>query len=83
MKKKTQMWESLVKASSDYLAKEQVRKEIQDLIENRIKNGQISSQEELTAFFAVVKMSMLALEHVPYDAFVANVSKVKKPKRKV
>lgn len=80
---KKHVWESLVQASSEFLAKEKVRSDIQAIIENRIKDGTISSQEDLISFFAVVKMSMLALEHVPYDVFVANTKKVKKTKRKV
>ena len=64
MKKQKHIWESLVQASGEFLAKELIRSEIQSIIENRIKDGTISSQEELTSFFAVVKMSMLALEHV-------------------
>lgn len=61
--------EEAIKASKDYMKKEQVRKRIQDLAASMVAAGEIRSDVELADFWKTVEMSIGALKMVPYDAF--------------
>ena len=59
-----------IKASAAHLKKENVRESIQTIIISQIKNGEISSQEELNEFIQTIDMSTRALKMIPFDVFV-------------
>jgi hypothetical protein len=68
--------EEAIKASRDYMKKEQVRQRIQDLATAMIASGDIKSDADLADFWKTVEMSVTTLKMVPISAF--QVSKFKK-----
>ena len=56
-----------ISASSDYMKKEVVRKEIQDYIKSKILSGEISDQEQFTAWCESASLAILALKMVPIE----------------
>jgi len=60
--------EEAIKASKDYMKKEQIRQQIQDLAASMIASGEIANETELTDFWRTVEMSVTALRMVPFDA---------------
>lgn len=60
--------EEAIKASKDYMKKEQVRQRIQDLAASMVASGEITSEAELADFWKTVEMSATALKMVPFEA---------------
>ncbi len=60
--------EEAIKASKEYMKKEQVRQRIQDLASSMIASGEIASEAELAEFWKTVEMSATALKSVPLEA---------------
>lgn len=60
--------EEAIRASKDYMKKEQVRQRIQDLAASMVAAGEINSDVELADFWKTVEMSIGALKMVPYNA---------------
>jgi enoyl-[acyl-carrier-protein] reductase (NADH) len=58
-----------IRASTEYMKKEQVRQRIQELAASMVANGDIKSDAELADFWKTVEMSIGALRMVPYDVF--------------
>lgn len=58
-----------IRASKEYMKKEQVRQRIQELAASMVATGEIKSDAELADFWRTVEMSIGALKMVPYDAF--------------
>lgn len=58
-----------IRASKDYMKKEQVRQRIQDLAAAMVASGEIKNDAELADFWSTIEMSVGALKMVPYDAF--------------
>jgi len=61
-----------IKASKEYMKKEEVRKRIQDMVVAMIANGEINSDVELADFWNTVGMSVGALKMIPYAALKGN-----------
>lgn len=61
--------ESRVGASDDYLKKEDVRRSIQDMVTMMVKDGRISTQNDLEDVFKTMTMAISSLKMVPLDAF--------------
>jgi len=61
--------ESKVSASAEYMKKEAVRQDIQDLIVKKVKSGELSDQASLDMWFAAADMSLKALKMVPIEAY--------------
>lgn len=58
-----------IKASPAYMKKEKVRQQMQDHVVELVKQGEISTPEELEKHFENVKMSLDALKMVPLDVY--------------
>jgi hypothetical protein len=58
-----------ISASPEYMIKEKVRLELQNIISEKVHSGQIQSQDELDTFVNSLAMSLSALKMVPYDAW--------------
>ncbi len=61
--------EELVKASTAYQKKEDVRQELQNVVKKLVANGTIKSNEDLKAFWDIVDMSKNALKMIPIDVW--------------
>lgn len=61
--------EGKVAASPAYMKKEQVRSELQGIIERFVADGTISTQDDLNDFFETLAMAGRALKSVPIQAF--------------
>lgn len=59
--------EEVIKASEDYMKKEEIKQEIEKLMMSYISSGKISSEDELQEFWKTAKMAILSLEMIPYD----------------
>ncbi len=61
--------EEMVRASPDYMRKERVREEIQDVIVSLVNSGEIKSPVDLQNFFNSADMSLKALKMVPFEVY--------------
>lgn len=61
--------EDVVSPSTDYLHKEDVRKELQKLIVSRVASGNVSNQDELNELVSTLDMALKALKMVPFKAY--------------
>lgn len=61
--------EAKIAASPDYMKKEKVREELQDLIAARVASGEIPDQNALEQFIKDIHTSMTALKMIPYDTW--------------
>ena len=59
----------VIKASPEYMQKEKVREALQNIIVNMVKNGVISTDDDLTDFFNTSDMALKALKMVPLGAY--------------
>ena len=66
---KSVIQEVAVEIPKSYRKKEAVRAEVQNMIATRIRNGEISSKEDLEEFFQALDMSFRALKMVPMEVF--------------
>lgn len=58
-----------IKASKEYMKKEEVRQRIQDLVSHMVDTGEIKSDVELAEFWKTAEMSITALKMIPLGAF--------------
>ncbi len=58
-----------IKASKEYMKKEEVRQRIQDLVTHMVDVGEIKSDAELAEFWKTAEMSIIALKMIPLGAF--------------
>lgn len=58
-----------IRASKDYMKKEEVRQRIQDLAAHMVDTGEIRSDAELAEFWKTAEMSILALKMIPLGAY--------------
>jgi len=65
----TAMEEARIAAHPDYMKKEAVREHIQEHVVELVKSGEITSQEELDAFWVTTDMAVKALKGVPFDVW--------------
>ncbi len=61
--------EEAIKASKEYMKKEQVRQRIQELAASMVASGEIGSDADLADFWKTAEMSITALKMIPLDAF--------------
>jgi|LauGreDrversion4_2_1035121.scaffolds.fasta_scaffold33457_4 hypothetical protein len=61
--------EALAVASPEYMKKEAVRQQIQELIASKVSAGEIQDQKQLDEWFQAASMSLMALKMVPLDAY--------------
>jgi hypothetical protein len=61
--------EGKVAASPAYMKKEQVRSELQGIIQRLVDDGTIATQADLDDFFETLTMAGRALKAVPIQAF--------------
>jgi hypothetical protein len=59
-----------IKASSEYLKKEDIRQKIQSIIEHEVSTNAVNSQEDLNKLFSTIEMAIRTLKQVPFVAFV-------------
>lgn len=60
-----------IKASKDYMRKEQVRQKVQDLAASMVANGEIRDEAGLADFWRTVEMSVGALKMIPLEALAS------------
>jgi hypothetical protein len=65
-----------VSISQDYMKKEAVRQQLQELIKAKIAEGEIADQAQFEDWIATAKMAFDALKMVPIEAY--KVTKKKK-----
>ncbi len=61
--------EAKIAASPDYMKKEKVREELQNLIAARVAAGEIQDQAQLEQFIKDVSVSMTSLKMIPLDVW--------------
>lgn len=58
-----------ISASPEYMKKERVREQVQDIIVSAVASGQVKSQEDLDDVVKTLQMSINALQAVPFDVY--------------
>lgn len=58
-----------IRASREFLQKENIREEIQKMIIDAVGSGKISSKQDLDEFFKTVSMAANALQQVPFEVY--------------
>lgn len=66
--KKT-VFDEVVKTSRNYVLREQVRAEIQQMVAARISSGDIKTAEEAEKFIQAIKAAVGVLENVPFESW--------------
>lgn len=61
--------EEVVRASPEYMKKENVRQAIQDVLMSLVAKGEIASPADLESFFSSATMSLRALQAVPFKVY--------------
>ena len=61
--------EEAIRVSKEYMSKEKVREEIQNMIVERVSSGEIKDQKELEEFWKTVDMACSALKMISYSTF--------------
>lgn len=61
--------EEIVKVSKGYQKKEDVRKDLEDLIKANLSKGIIASQKELDEFNSSIQLAMTSLKMVPFEVW--------------
>lgn len=59
----------IVRASDSYLKKEKIRSDVQEILLQRIKSGEITDDSALKEFFETADMALKALSGVPYEVW--------------
>ena len=59
-----------VGASAEYMKKEAVRQQLQDLIASKVTAGEIQDQKQLEDWFQAASMALMALKMVPLEAYM-------------
>ena len=57
-------------ASKEYMKKEAVRQQLQDLIASKVTSGEIQDQKQLEDWFQAASMALMALKMVPLEAYM-------------
>lgn len=65
-------------ASPEYMKKEKVRQELQDLLTSKVRSGEITSQGEIVTWCETAKMAVDALKYVPIEGFSAQIGKTRR-----
>jgi len=63
------MDEAKITASADYMKKERVREELQNIIAARVASGEIQDQVQLEEFLKAVTLSVTSLKMIPLDVW--------------
>tara|TARA_Y100000310_G_scaffold221871_1_gene223456 strand:- start:1406 stop:1639 length:234 start_codon:yes stop_codon:yes gene_type:complete len=61
--------EETVSASSEYMKKENVREQLQNMVLELIKNGDITSDDDIKEFFGTVEMASNTLKMIPFMVY--------------
>lgn len=61
--------EETIKASHEYMIKEKIRSDLQQLIASRVSSGEINDEDDLKEFWKTIEMAISALKMIPVDAF--------------
>jgi hypothetical protein len=67
--------ETKIKPSASYMKKEKIREEMQTMIVDRVKSGDIVDQESLKQFIDSMNLAMTTLSVVPFEAWKTISSK--------
>lgn len=60
-----------VAASKEYMKKEAVRQQLQDLVASKVASGEIVDQAQLDEWFQASTMALNALKMVPIEAYMS------------
>lgn len=69
-------------ASEEYMKKEVVRQQLQDLIASKVASGEIHDQRQLDEWFKTASMALMALKMVPIEAYAPKNIPSKRKKMK-
>lgn len=58
-----------ISASKEYMKKEAVRQQLQDLVASKVAAGEIQDQRQLEEWFQAASMALMALKMVPIEAY--------------
>lgn len=58
-----------ISASSEYMKKEAVKQQLQDLITAKIAAGEIQTQMQLEEWFSSASMALMTLKMIPIEAY--------------
>jgi hypothetical protein len=61
--------EAKIKASPEYMAKEIVRNELQQLILRHVNSGDVTDEKQLKALLSNIDLSLVALKMIPFDVW--------------
>lgn len=61
--------EETIKASREYMTKEKIRSDLQQLIASRVISGEIKDEVDLKELWKTIEMAISALKMIPVDAF--------------
>jgi hypothetical protein len=61
--------EAKIKASPEYMAKEVVRNELQQLILSHINSGDVTDEKQLKMLLSNIDLSLIALKMIPFDVW--------------
>jgi len=67
--------EGRIGASEDYMKKERVREELQNLVAAAVASGEITDQASLERFLTDINTSMTALKMIPFEVWDKLASK--------
>lgn len=70
-KLKKTAFDEIVKASHEYVLREQVRTELSDFVASRIKKGDVNTQEDLDALLRAMKVAVAMLESISFESWKA------------
>lgn len=62
----------VVSIPASYLRKELVRMDLQKMISERVKKGEITSEDDLREFFETVDMALKSLKMIPFEVYRAS-----------
>jgi len=68
-------------ASSEYMKKERVREQLQQVITDHVRSGEISDDESLKQFIKDVDLSMTSLKMIPFEVWKKLSGSSKKQKK--
>jgi len=61
--------EETASASSEYMKKENIREQLQGMVLELIKNGDITSDDDIKEFFDTIDMASNALKMIPFMVY--------------
>jgi hypothetical protein len=66
-----------ISASSEYMKKEAVKQQIQDLVVSKVNSGEIADQIQLGEWFESASMAILTLKMIPLQGYISLSKKFK------